>query len=68
MLVLIVGNGTGEPVSELEPGVFGSFEPKPLAKNRSWSRFEKNQEPEPLKKLACSSALLEDKKHKAIVL
>ena len=55
----------GEP----EPGVFGSLEPEPL---------EKNQEPEPLgkkseagagaaNKLAGSSALRKDKKHKEIV-
>ena len=51
-----------------EPGVFGSLEPEPLEK--------KNQMPEPLgkksgagasKKLAGSSALLKDKKHKEIV-
>ena len=51
-----------------EPGVFGSLEPEQL---------EKKQEPEPLekksgagaaKKLAGSSALLEEKKHKEIVL
>ena len=52
---------------EPEPGVFGSLEPEPL---------EKKQEPEPLgkksgagaaKKLAGSSALREDKKHKEVV-
>ena len=32
----------GEPVSEPEPGVFGTLEPEPLQ--------EKNQEPEPLGK------------------
>ena len=51
-----------------EPGVFGSLKPEPI---------EKNQEPEPLgkksragasNKLAAYSALLEDKKHKEIVL
>ena len=55
--------------SRSEPGVFGSLEPEP-------ELLEKNQVPvpEPLgnkgagaaKKLAGSSALLEDKKHKKI--
>ena len=45
----------GEP----EPGVFGSLEPEPL---------EKNSGAGAAKKLAGSSALREDKKHKEIVL
>ena len=54
-----------------EPGVFDSLEPEPEPIEK------KNQEPEPLektqgagasKKLAGSSALREDKKHKEIVL
>ena len=64
---------------EPEPGVFGSLEPDLLEKrkNRSRSRLEKSQEPEPVekmsgagasKKLAGSSALMEDKKTKEIVL
>ena len=50
-----------------EPGVFGSLEPEPLKKN-----LEPDSEPEPLgkksgagaaKKLAGSSALVEDNNH-----
>ena len=57
----------GEP----EPGVFGSLEPEPEPlekKTRSWSRLEKNSGAGASKKLAGSSALREDKKHKEIVL
>jgi len=39
---MYIHQGVGEPVSEPEPGVFGSFEPEPLEK--------KNQEPESLGK------------------
>ena len=62
----------GELVLELEPGVFSSLELEPEPEPH-----EKKQEPEPLdkksgagatKKLASFSALLEDKKHKEIVL
>ena len=57
----------GEPVSE--PGVFGSLEPEPLEKKPgAGAAWKKSQEPEALNKLADSSALLEDKKHKEIVL
>ena len=58
---------TGEP----EPGVFGSLEPEPLEKktrSRSRSRLEKKTGAGAAKKLAGSSALREDKKHKEIVL
>ena len=59
--------------SRLEPGVFGSLEPeqKPLEKkNRSRSRLEKKSGAgdRAAKKLAGSSALQENKKHKEIVL
>jgi len=38
----------GEPVSEPEPGVFGSFEPEPLEKNQEpESLGKKSQEPDP---------------------
>ena len=50
---------------------FGAFEPEPLEeKDGNRSRLEKSQEPvpEPVKKLAGSLALLEDTKHKEIVL
>ena len=51
-------------------GVFGSLEPEPLEKKtRSRSRLEKKSgaRAEAAKKLAGSSALQEDKKHKEIV-
>ena len=57
----------GEP----EPGVFGSLEPEqePLEKKtRSRSRLEKKSGAGAAKKLAGSSALRENKKHKEIVL
>ena len=55
--------------SRSEPGVFGSLEPEPLEKKtRSRSRLEKKPGARAAKKLACSSALREDKKHKEIVL
>ena len=68
----------GEP--QAEPGVFGSLEPEPLEKKQEPEPLEKTHqepEPEPLgkkfssrsrKKLAGSSALPENKKHKEIVL
>ena len=52
-----------------EPGVFGSLEPEPLEKKQeAGAAWKKSQEPEPVKKLAGSSALREDKMHKEIVL
>ena len=54
-----------------EPGVFGPLEPEPepLEKNtRSRSRLEKKSGAGAAKKLAGSSALRGDKKHKEIVL
>ena len=52
-----------------ESGVFGSLEPEPLEERKTGAgaAWKKSHEPEPLKKLAGSSALLEDKKHKEIV-
>ena len=56
-------------VGEPEPGVFGSLEPEPLEKKtRSRSRLEKKSGAGAAKKLAGSSALRKDKKHKEIVL
>ena len=52
--------------SRSEPGVFGSLVPEPLEKKQELEPEplgKKSQEPEPLKKLAGSSALREDKKH-----
>ena len=64
-------NRAGEP----EPGVCGTLEPEPLEKkNRSRSRSRSRLEKKSgagagaAKKLAGSSALREDKKHKEIVL
>ena len=57
--------------SRSEPGVFGSLEPEPIEKKtRSWSRLEKKSGAGAgdAKKLASSSAVREDKKHKEIVL
>ena len=54
-----------------EPDIFGSLEPEPLEKknrSRSQSRLEKKSGAGAAKKLAGSSALWEDKKHKEIVL
>ena len=57
----------GEP--EPEPGVFGSLETEPLEKkNKSRIRLEKKSGAGAARKLAGSSALREDKKHKEIVL
>ena len=57
----------GEPEPEPEPVVFGSFEPLEK-KTRSRSRLEKKSGAGAAKKLAGSTALLEDKKHKEIIL
>ena len=65
---VILISRAGEPVSEPEPGVGGSLEPEPLEKKpgagAAWKK-SRETEPEPLKS---SSVLLEDKKHKEIVL
>ena len=58
---------------EPEPGVFGSLEPEPeplekKTRSRSRSRLEKKSGAGAAKKLAGSSAMREDKKHKEIVL
>ena len=46
----IVLDRAGEPVSEPEPGVFGSFEPEPLEKKPGAGAARKKiQEPKPLK-------------------
>ena len=68
-LGVVFTNRAGEP----EPGVSGSLEPEPLEKKtRSRSRLEKKSGAGAgagaAKKLAGSSALREDKKHKEIVL
>ena len=66
MVLLPTGLG-----SRSEPGVFGSLEPEPEPlekKTRSRSRLEKKSGAGAAKKLAGSSALREDKKHKEIVL
>ena len=56
-------------MSRSEPGAFGSLEPEPLEeKPRSRSRLENKSGAGAIEKLADSSALLEDKKHKEIVL
>jgi len=40
--------GVGEPVSEPEPGVFGSFEPEPLEKKPGAGvAWKKSQESDP---------------------
>ena len=50
-------------------GRTGEPEPEPLKKkNQEPEPLRKSQEPEPQKKIAGFSALLEDKKHKEIVL
>ena len=54
----------GEP----EPGCLGSLEPEPLEKNQEPEPFGKKSGAGAAKKLAGSSALREDKKHKEIVL
>ena len=67
-MVYLAGLGSR---SRSEKGVFGSLEPElePLEKlPGAGAAWKKSQEPEPLKKIAGSSALLEDKKHKDIVL
>ena len=55
--------------SQLGPGVFGSLEPELIEKKtRSRSRLEKKSGAGAAKNIVGSSALLEDKKHKEIVL
>ena len=53
--------------SRLEPGVFCSLELEPLKKIQELEPLEKNSWTGATKKLAGSSALREDKKHKKIV-
>ena len=55
--------------SQLAPGVFGSLEPELIEKKtRCRSRLEKKSGAGAAKNIVGSSALLEDKKHKEIVL
>ena len=62
---LILQSRVGEP----ESGVFGSLEPEPLEKKTgAGAAWKKKSGAGAAKKLAGSSALREDKKHKEIVL
>ena len=59
---MVIRGRAGEPESEPEPGVFGSMEPEPEPLEKKTGAGAGAA-----KKLAGSSALLEDKKHKKTV-